>query len=84
MTIDTCHVSFRVSLSIIVQFNDMLRSGGILINRRKRTCVRENRVRFSQVDPDWFLEMRIMLSDLEGEAIHGMLISDRAEQEDSD
>ena len=35
------------------------------------------------VDPDWFLEMRIALSDLEGEAIHGMLISDRAEQEDS-
>ena len=35
------------------------------------------------VDPDWFLEMRITLSNLEGEAIHGMLISDRAEQEDS-
>src|SRR5258708_7344224 len=36
------------------------------------------------VDPNWFLELRIMLSDLEGEAIHGMLVSDRAEQEDSD
>src|SRR5258708_39770146 len=41
-------------------------------------------VSHGMVDPDWVLEMRIALSDLEGEAIHGMLISNRAEQEDND